>query len=231
MKLKKGFTLIELVVVIAVIAILAALLLPALSGAKARAKRATCVNNLKQITLGTMMYAHDNSEMLFISDPVPNPYPGAFFAYYKELVKPYVGLSGPPAPDILFICPSETLPAVPDSVGLCSTNTRADYNDYMLNFHIGGMKLPSVAHPSMTALFVEFSGFWGWSYHQPQSDYVLINSPAGAEPGLHSVYNNALNEVAFVDGHVNYIKIYNDGESYSILYSPAPGYDYQWTGD
>jgi prepilin-type N-terminal cleavage/methylation domain-containing protein len=65
--IRHAFTLIELLVVIAIIAILAAMLLPALSKAKQKAQALSCMNQLKQLTLGWVMYATDNSGKL-----VPN---------------------------------------------------------------------------------------------------------------------------------------------------------------
>ena len=58
----KGFTLIELLVVIAIIAILAAILFPVFAQARESARKISCLSNMKQLSLGWLMYAQDYDE-------------------------------------------------------------------------------------------------------------------------------------------------------------------------
>jgi len=74
--MKRFFTLIELLVVIAIIAILAAMLLPALSKAREKARQALCLSNCKQLSLSLMFYADDNDDRLPCGYHNQSPGPG-----------------------------------------------------------------------------------------------------------------------------------------------------------
>jgi len=102
---RRGFTLIELLVVIAIIAILAAILFPVFAQARAKARQASCTSNVKQLSLGFMMYIQDYDETF--------PYwnwgdsygsgahtPNHFESFWANAIYPYVKNGG------VYACPS-----------------------------------------------------------------------------------------------------------------------------
>jgi prepilin-type N-terminal cleavage/methylation domain-containing protein len=251
---KHAFTLVELLVVIAIISILAALLFPVLSAAKAKAKRTTCLNNLRQINLGLRMYCDDSN------DSTPKTGSAKFatqsWSSYRKLMGNYVGVNGAPSPkNKLFACPADTF-----YVNLIrSTNnpfnglayvraplyeqTNFDYSSYAFNGGaktisgtntpgISGRKISSIKDPARTILITEVPAFFPYSWHQ-------TSTPGGVTlTGGVVLFNNAQNMASFVDGHVSYIKIYWNSNrvppgvyTLAMQYDPPAGYDYKWSGD
>ena len=105
MKKRTVFTLIELLVVIAIIAILAAMLLPALSKARERARNSSCINNLKQIGTGAFMHAERSKDRL----PYVGSSGGVTYAADGTSYTPWwFALNDYVSNEKSFICPADT---------------------------------------------------------------------------------------------------------------------------
>jgi len=180
----KGFTLIELLVVIAIIAILAAILFPVFARAREKARQSSCLSNVKQLSLGNMMYAQDYDEKTVIFSDLGSSGSGRQWHF---LIEPYL------KNDQIFLCPSQS-------------PTAASYGR-MISYGIHrstGVALAQIEKPAETLALADVCYL-----DNEANSWVTFYSPPGNALGsfgcLSDRHNEGLN-VGFYDGHAKWMK-------------------------
>jgi hypothetical protein len=212
----------DFLVALTVLSLLGLVLTACVVSTRRQARLKVCIANVGQVSRAILLYGENNGKRL--PGPVPGELGDAWW-WYKEQVKGYLGLAAPSSPnDRVFACPSDRgySEARP-----FHDSPRFDYGSYVFNGvtlpgvpSISGSPLVAIKQPVRTLLAME------WTAHAPLSWH---RSRTGKENA--PFYCDAESVVGFVDGHVNFTKIYYDGYNAAYTREPIAGYEYQYGGN
>ena len=191
---KIRFTLIELLVVIAIIAILAAMLLPALSAARERARASNCTSNMKNIALYFAMYADDNDGNMPHCWVDAQTHPTVWF----KAIAPYGG--GITALNKVQLCPSAEGEEQKSPL-LSGISTGMNY--YMNTFNISRVKNPTAV------VLVSETTFEG-------RNYVLLGTNSTQAGGRNAMRHSKRCNISMMDGHADSISEPFGGRDYNV---------------
>lgn len=205
--MKKHFTLIELLVVIAIIAILAAMLLPALSKARDRARAIQCTSNLKNNILSLTQYATDHGDAIPTVYWAPSPFPIHNGTRQDLTFADFLDLCGYQKFSTVLACPSwkyMDLPAIKwTSYGILRGTDAAcaEYFDFVNvdTAEYTFMMLRKIKKPTNTILLIDTVSNTGSTRGYQSNTFTLAGT--FSYRSVHTRHQNAANAGA-VDGHV-----------------------------
>jgi prepilin-type N-terminal cleavage/methylation domain-containing protein/prepilin-type processing-associated H-X9-DG protein len=150
---RKGFTLIELLVVIAIIALLMAIIMPALNVARDMGRRASCLNNMRQVGLALMMYETEYEKTPPKTQAVFNYASPAAPANVLKLLRPTLSAKDPNVATPVYACPS-----LRPNPNPAYAPTRVSRTGYLANSMLLGRRTVSIPTPGRLIVMQE-----GWS--------------------------------------------------------------------